>query len=133
VCESPNSLSFFVPPVEAGKNYKVALNGSPGYVAVGEFHVDPSSLTVSPTSLSLRTGSRQALSFSIPNPAPPGGTLLDIATDVPESVIMPEVIVPQGQTTVTITVEGGKPGSGSLFLKGFGAGEISVPVTVSGK
>ena len=44
-------------------------------------------------------GERQALNFSLPNAAPPGGTLLDIATDVPESVIMPEVIVPQGQTT----------------------------------
>jgi hypothetical protein len=133
VCESPNSLSFFVPPVEAGKNYKVALNGAPGFVPVGDFHVDPSSLTVSPTSLTLRTGSRQTLTFTIPNPAPPGGTLLDIATDVPESVIMPEVVVPQYQTTVTITVEGGKPGTGSLFLKGFGAGEISIPVSVSGK
>jgi hypothetical protein len=41
---------------------------------------------------------------------------------------MPEVIVPQGQTSVTVTVEGGKPGNGNLFLKGYGAGEVSVPV-----
>jgi hypothetical protein len=46
---------------------------------------------------------------------------------------MPEIIVPQGQTSVTITVEGGKSGSGSLFLKGFGAGEVTVPVTVTGR
>jgi hypothetical protein len=46
---------------------------------------------------------------------------------------MPEIIVPQGQTSVTITVEGGKPGSGSLFLKGFGAGEVTIPVTVMPK
>ena len=46
---------------------------------------------------------------------------------------MPEVIVPQGQTNVTVTVEGGKPGNGSLFLKGFGAGEVTVPVSVTGK
>ena len=133
VYESPNSLSFFVPPLEAGKNYSVALNGAPGYSPVGTFHVDPSSVTVSPTSLTLRTSASQTLTFSIPNPAPPGGTLLDIATDIPESVIMPEVIVPQGQTSVTVNVEGGKPGTGSLFLKGFGAGEISVPVTVTAK
>ncbi len=133
VCESPNALSFFVPPLEAGKNYKVALNGAPGYTPVGEFHIDPSTVNVSPTSLTLRTGARQTLTFTIPNPAPPGGSLLDIATDVPESVIMPEVIVPQGQTSVTINVDGGKPGTGSLFLKGFGAGEISVPVSVTAK
>ncbi len=133
ICESPNALSFFVPAVEAGKNYKVALNGAPGYTHVGEFHVDPSNLTVSPSSLTLLTGSHQSLTFTVANPAPPGGTLLDIATDVPESVIMPEVIVPQGQTMVTVDVEGGKPGTGSLFLKGFGAGEITVPITVTGK
>jgi hypothetical protein len=44
---------------------------------------------------------------------------------------MPEVIVPEGQTTASVTVEGGKPGSGSLFLKGYGSGEVSVPVTVA--
>ncbi|MFA5265972.1 MAG: cell surface protein, partial [Opitutaceae bacterium] len=59
-----------------------------------------------------------------------GGILLDITTDVPESVIMPEVVVPAGQTTVSIPVQGGKKGSGTLFLKGFAQGEISVPVTV---
>jgi hypothetical protein len=131
--ESPTSISFFVPPLEAGKNYSVALNGSPGYSPVGTFHIDPSSVTVSPTSLMLRTGGRQSLTFSIPNAAPPGGTLLDIATDAPESAIMPEVIVPQGQTSVTVTVEGGKPGTGSLFLKGFGAGEVTIPISVSAK
>lgn len=133
VYDSPNSISFFVPPLEAGKNYSVALNGAPGYSPVGTFHIDPSSVTVSPPSLNLRTGARQTLTFSIANAAPPGGTLLDIATDAPESVIMPEVIVPQGQTSVTVTVEGGKPGNGSLYLKGFGAGEVTIPVSVSAK
>ena len=133
VCESPNALSFFVPALEAGKNYSVALNGSPGYTPVGTFHIDPSTVSVSPTSLMLRTGSKQTLTFTVANPAPPGGTLLDIATDVPESVIMPEVVVPQGQTSVTVTVEGGKPGAGSLFLKGFGAGEVTIAVSVSAK
>ncbi len=133
VCESPNALSFFVPPLEAGKNYNVALNGAPGYVPVGTFHIDTSSVTVSPQSLALRTGERQTLSFTIANVAPPGGTLLDITTDVPESVIMPEVIVPQGQTSVVVTVEGGKPGTGSLFLKGFGAGELTIPISVTAK
>jgi hypothetical protein len=46
---------------------------------------------------------------------------------------MPEIIVPQGQTSVTITVEGGKPGTGSLFLKGYGAGEVTIPVSIGAK
>jgi len=53
-----------------------------------------------------------------------------VTTDIPESVIMPEVVVPEGQTSAVVTVQGGKPGTGSLFLKGYGNGEVSVPVTV---
>jgi hypothetical protein len=41
--------------------------------------------------------------------------------------------VPQGQTSVTINVEGGKPGTGSLYLRGFGGGEVTVPVTVTAR
>ncbi|MBI4622518.1 MAG: cell surface protein [Verrucomicrobia bacterium] len=133
VLESPNALSFFVPPLEPGRNYRVALNSVAGSSPVGSFRIDPSSVTVFPTSLSLRAGARQTLTFTLPNAAPPGGTLLEITTDVAESVIMPEVIVPQGQSSVSVTVEGGKPGSGTLFLKGFGAGEVTIPIAVSPK
>jgi len=40
-------------------------------------------------------------------------------------------MVPEGQTSVSVTVEGGKPGAGTLFLKGYGSGEVTVPVTVA--
>lgn len=129
--ESQTSLSFFVPPLDPNHNYPVTLQGPAGMSPVGTFHIDASNVTITPQSLSLHAGERQPLTFTLPNPAPPGGTLLDVTTDVPDSVIMPEVIVPQDQTSVTVTVEGGKPGSGSLFLKGFGSGEMTVPVTVS--
>lgn len=130
---SPNALSFFVPPLEPNKNYNVTLSSGAGNSPVGSFRIDPSSVTVAPASLTLRTGERQILTFTLPNAAPAGGTLLDVQTDVPESVIMPEIIVPQGQTSVAVTVEGGKPGSGNLFLKGYGSGEVTIPVTVSGR
>ncbi|MEO6875376.1 MAG: cell surface protein [Opitutaceae bacterium] len=133
VYESPNALSFFVPALEANRNYPVMLGGANGNSPVGTFRIDSSSLSVSPTSLTLAAGEKQTLTFTVPNAAPPGGLLLDVTTDVPESVIMPEVVVPQGQTTVTVTVESGKPGTGSLFLKGYGAGEVTIPVSVSAK
>lgn len=133
VYESPNAISFYVPALEAGRTYQVNLNSSAGNSSVGPFRIDPSSITVSPTSLTLRTGESQSLSFTVPTLAPPGGLLLDITTDAPESIIMPEVIVPQGQSFVTVTVTGGKAGSGSLFLKGYGTGEVTVPFTVTGK
>lgn len=131
VFESPNSISFFVPALPGGQNYRVMLGGAAGNSPVGTFRIDSSSLSVMPSSLTLRTREQQALTFTIPNPAPAGGLLLDVTTDVPESVIMPEVMVPQGQSSVTVNVEGGKPGSGSLFLRGYGTGEITVPVTVT--
>ena len=133
VYESPNALSFFVPAMSAGRNYKVTLGSTSGNSPVGTFRIDGSTLSVNPSSLSLRTRERQDLTFTIPNAAPAGGLLLDLTTDIPESVIMPEVLVPQGQNSVTVSVEGGRPGNGSLFLKGFGAGEISVPVSVTAR
>jgi hypothetical protein len=132
VYESPTSLGFFVPALGAGRTYKVTIAGAAGNADVGVFRIDSSDVSVDPASLALAPGMKQALTFTVPNPAPSGGLLLDVTTDVPESVIMPEVVVPAGQTTVTVTVEGGKPGSGSLFLKGYGAGEVTIPVTVSG-
>lgn len=133
VFESTTSLSFFVPAMPTDRNYKVVLGGATGNSAVGTFRIDPSNLTVMPTSLTLRTGETQSLTFSTANPAPSGGLLLDVTTDVPESVIMPEVVVPAGQTSVTVTVQGGKPGSGSLFLKGYDSGEVTIPITVTAK
>ncbi|HWL17889.1 MAG TPA: IPT/TIG domain-containing protein [Opitutus sp.] len=130
VYESPNALSFFVPALTPGQNYRVTLGSAAGTSPVGTFRIDASNLTVSPSVLTLRRGETQSLTFTVPNPAPAGGLLLDLTTDVPESVIMPEVIVPQGQTSVTVNVQGGRPGSGSLFLKGYGAGEVTVPVSV---
>jgi len=130
VFDSPNSLSFFVPSVEAGRNYQVRVSGGSGQQPVGTFRVDSVNLSVSPASLNLRTGETQSLTFTLPNPAPTGGLLIDATTDVPESIIMPEVVVPAGSNTVTVQVTGGQPGSGSLFLQGFGAGEIAVPVSV---
>ncbi|MFM9078595.1 MAG: IPT/TIG domain-containing protein [Opitutaceae bacterium] len=129
--ESANSLSFYVPALAPNANYQVSLSSASGTSPVGTFRIDASSISVTPAALTLRTGDRTTLTFTLPNPAPQGGTLLDVATDVPESIIMPEVIVPQGQTSISVTVEGGKPGSGTLYLKGFGAGEITVPVTIS--
>jgi hypothetical protein len=129
--ESSNAISFFVPAVETGRNYRVTLEGAAGNSPIGTFRVDPAVLDVTPGSLSLTEGGVQQLTFTIPSPAAAGGQLLDVTTDVPDSVIMAEAIVPAGQNSVTIDVTGGKPGSGNLFLKGYGnTGEIVIPVTV---
>jgi hypothetical protein len=130
VFESPSSLSFFVPAVAPGQSYHLRVTGGGETLQVGSFRVDAISFTVSPNALTLRSGEQQALTFTIPQPAPAGGMLIDVTTDMPESVIMPEVLVPAGQTSVTVALQGGKPGSGSLFFKS-SAGESSIPLTVT--
>jgi hypothetical protein len=130
VFESPSSLSFFVPAVEAGRSYSLSVVGSASNLDVGTFRVDGISFQVSPSTLFLRQGEQQSLTFSIPQPAPSGGMLIDVTTDIPASVILPEVIVQAGMSSVTVPVQGGRPGTGSLFFKS-SAGESSIPVTVS--
>ena len=130
VFDSSTSLSFFVPAVTAGRNYNISVSNSAGTSPVGAFRVDGASVTVSPSSLSLSSGQSQPLTFTLSYPAADGGQLLDVTTDVPESVIMPEVVVPSGQASVTVNVQGGRPGSGNLYLKGFGDGTITISVTV---
>ena len=132
VFESSSSLSFFVPSLAPGRNYQVSLASSAGTSPIGTFRVDPTAVGVSPSEIRLAPGQQESVTFTLTNVAPEGGILLDVATDVPESVIMPEVVVPQGQSSVTVTVQGGKPGSGSLVLKGYGTGgQVTVPVSVA--
>lgn len=130
VFESTNALSFFVPAVAPGRNYSVAVRGPSGSQAVGTFRVDALGIEIFPMQLDLAQGETQNMTFTLPSPAPRGGLLLDITTDAAQSVIMPEVLVPAGQRSVTVPVTGGSPGSGNLYLTGFGGGEIAIPLNV---
>ena len=57
--------------------------------------------------------------------------LIDVTTDVAESIIMPEVMVPAGQTSVTIPVQGGKPGTGALFFKSSAGDSLNINTVVA--
>ncbi|MBT5901178.1 MAG: cell surface protein [Opitutaceae bacterium] len=130
VFESNNSLSFFVPAIPPGRNYQVAVVGPTNSHAIGTFRVDPLGLEVFPSALDLSQGQTQTVTFTLPQAASMGGLLLDITTDVPDSVIMPEVVIPAGSNSVSVPVQGGLPGSGSLYLTGFGGGEVVIPISV---
>ncbi len=130
VFESPSSLSFFVPAVAPNHSYKLSIRGAGAALDAGTFRVDAISFSVTPGVIILRSGEQQALTFTIPQPAPAGGMLIDVSTDIPESVIMPEVLVPANATSVTIPVQGGKPGTGSLFFTS-SAGGSTVTITVT--
>ena len=132
VFASPTSLSFFVPALPSGQTYQVILSGPAGNSPIGTFRIDGTNVSVSPGSLTLRPGEQQMLTFTLSSPAPSSGLLLDVTTDIPSSVIMPEVLVPAGQMSANVPVVGGRPGAVSLVLKGYaGGGDITIPITVS--
>ncbi len=129
--ESSTSLAFYVPSLPEGRNYNVTVLGLNGELSAGSLRIDASNIRVSPGSLSLRKGQRGILAFSIPTEAPPGGLAVTVTTDVPDSVIMPEVIIPAGQRSTSIRVEGGEPGSGNLYVELGGYSDVVIPITVS--
>ncbi|MEI6860877.1 MAG: IPT/TIG domain-containing protein [Verrucomicrobiota bacterium] len=131
VPESPTALSFYVPAVPNGRSYQVKITNAAGTTIAGTFTVDASNVTITPTALNLRVGETQTLTFTLPTVAPAGGTMLDVMTDVPNTVMMPEVVIPAGANGVRVQVRGLTPGTGSLFLKGYGSGEVTVPVQVT--
>lgn len=81
--------------------------------------------------INLTTGQEITLLFSIDSTAPTGGFTIPVTTDIPESVIMPEVIIPASAQTVQVTVTGGIPGSGSIYITPPGSEEITLPITVT--
>jgi hypothetical protein len=127
---SPNSIEFTVPPLAAGRNYEVSLRTGTGDVAVGSFRVDAATLRVHPASLALAAGGADMLVFEITHPAPAGGIYIDVRTDIPASVIMPEIIIPAGARSVSVRIEGGEPGSGRLEAEIPGFNKVVVPVQV---
>jgi len=130
IFKSENSLAFIVPSVPAGQNYSVSV-GPPGAgLDVGTIRVDSGVLSVTPSALSLVTGQKGPLVFRLPTAAPPGGLRLDITTDIPASVIMPEVTIPEGAQSVNVIVQGGRPGTGTIYISAPGFGESTVPISV---
>ncbi|MDR2675374.1 MAG: cell surface protein [Opitutaceae bacterium] len=157
--DSPTSVSFYVPGVPVNQNYTVAIGDS----VVGTFRVDaggapapayrnparqPAAATpggapaagaasagfaVAPSTINIAEKEIITLTFTSPVVLT-ARTLVDVTTDIPDSVIMPEVFIPGGGNSTSVTVEGGKPGAGYLYVRGPGSSkEIRIPVTVRGR
>ena len=128
---SPNALSFFVPSLPAGNSYNVTVREENGEMMVGSFRVDAAQMQVLPKSVSVASGGRATLIFSIPAAAPAGGLPVEITTNIPDSVILPEVIIPEGSRSINVPLEGGTPGIGVLYVETPGYSPLEVPVQVS--
>lgn len=128
--QSQNALAFTVPALPAGQSYEVTLRTGEGDLYAGEFLIDASTISVQPSRLDLASGNRDTLIFRIDSVAPAGGLYIDVTTDIPQSIIMPEVIIPEGSRTVSIPVEGAQTGRGSIWITAPGFEETKVSVSV---
>ena len=127
---SRSTINFTVPPLEAGKNYDVNLVGSKGDLWIGQFRVDPADMQVSPSSISMKSSDVTNLIFNIGFAAPKGGYPIDVKTNIPSSIVMDEVVVPEGQTSTSVSLKAAAPGKGALYINGVGFNEKVVPVEV---
>lgn len=128
---SPRELQFVVPDIKPGFGYIVEVFTSNGMLQAGTLRVDAANpLRVLPKELELKSGQPQALAFMLNYPAPFGGLYIDITTDIPDSIIMPEVLIPERARTVSVTIEGKNIGNGHLFIRAGDLPEIIVPVTI---
>lgn len=128
---SPNSLEFVVPPLPAGGTYRVVLRTGSGDLSAGNFRVDEAALSVQPRELFLSSGQTDFLIVETDNVAPLGGLRIDAQTDIPESIIMPEIVVPEGARSVNVNITGGTPGTGRLVLSVPGYAPVEIPVSVN--
>ncbi len=128
---SENELRFTIPALPSGIDYPVQLIGGPhGALDIGNFRIDESVLSVIPSSLEMKSGDTSTLLFKIDYEAPAGDLKISVKTNIPESVIMPEAFISQGNKTVNINVKGGVPGEGKLVISAPGYQGTEVPIRV---
>ena len=128
---SRSTLSFVVPPLKSGKTYDVELIGEKGEIWIGAFRVDTAKMGVSPSSITLAGGDIVNMIFDIGFKAPKGGYPIDVKTNIPSSIIMDDVVVPEGQSSVSVMLKAAAPGKGFLYVNGLGFNETTVPVVVN--
>jgi hypothetical protein len=127
---SRNVICFVVPTLLSGKVYRVYVMGNSDKQFVGNLLIDKGQLHASVESLSLRQGDRLPITFKTDGPVPGTGLYLNTTTDVPDSIIVPEITIPGRSDSVTVTVEAGTPGEGTWFVEASGYETLSIPVSV---
>lgn len=127
--ESENVLTFTIPPVLAGKAYPVYAICNNQKTFVSNLLVDNSRFFIEPDSIEVTKGEK--VSFTVETNAPVATDLyVNITTDIPNSVIMPEVVIKAGEKSSTVEIEGGDVGKGNLFVYAQGFDEVKIPVEV---
>ena len=127
---SDNVLVFRLPPVEAGKSYPVYVLGGGEKIFVGNILVDNSFFSLEPNELALKSGEKASLLIKTSSDLD-SELYVNVTTNVPNSVIMPEVKIPAGERSVSVEIEGGEIGEGHLFISAQGFAETKLPIKVT--
>ncbi|MDR2769380.1 MAG: hypothetical protein LBB19_02375 [Puniceicoccales bacterium] len=130
-CISENVLSFKVPLLVANKSYPVWLLSNEFKVFIGNLLLDNGTLSVDMDSIELESGKSIEVTFSTSQTVSGSGLYINVTTNIPDSVIMPEVIIPANEDHVTVQIEGGEVGQGHLFANAIGYDDLSIPIQVT--
>jgi hypothetical protein len=88
-------------------------------------------ITISPSEISVLSGDYIAVKFIMPRIVRGKPLLIEVTTDIPQSVIMPEVHVRVGSNVGSVNLKGGRPGKGLLYVKADGYPNVqTIPITV---
>ena len=128
---SNNVLSFVVPQMLPNKAYDVCVLNDQYKEFVGTILVDKAGLSVDVARIELNKGEHTSITISTDVPVSAQNLVVNITTNIPDSIIMPEVVIPNGQNSTTVNIEGGENGSGFLFIEAQGYDEIQLPITVT--
>ena len=89
-------------------------------------------LSVDTDSIEISTGDKEEITIHSSLNAGPGGLYVNVTTDIPNSVIMPEVVIPEGENSISVEIEGGDAGEGHLYISAKGFNEVELPIIVQG-
>ncbi|MDR1401636.1 MAG: hypothetical protein LBI81_01595 [Puniceicoccales bacterium] len=127
---SPNALSFAVPLLNNCGKYHAKLVSDNGDLGVGDFTVDPIALHANLSKIELSSGEKQILIITTDIEAPKTGILVDVTTNIWDSIIMKDIFIPAGARSAAAVIQGGTPGSGMLYLTANGFDELKIPLEI---
>jgi hypothetical protein len=128
---SAGAIEFTIPPMNCDREYEVFLLSNRRELFAGTFFIDASILHCSSDYIRLNNGESQRLVFMLDQAAPEGGIAVDVTTDIPESIIMPEERFMAGDRTVSVNIRGSdQSDKGTLYVnaKGFTSQEIPIEI-----
>jgi hypothetical protein len=130
---SAGAIEFVVPPIECDNEYEVYVLAHRKELFAGTFFVDASILRCSTDSIRLANGESQRIVFMLDHPAPEEGIEVEITTDIPDSIVMPEVHFMPGERTVSVNITGSEESAkGTLFARAKGFSLLEIPLEVGG-